>query len=78
MGEVIEFLAREKKACVAAGIASEAIVVDPGLGFGKGIEHNLALMKELPRLAALDSPVLVGISRKSFIGRILHSRADRG
>ncbi len=71
VAEVIEFLVHQKKACLAAGIASEAIVIDPGLGFGKGLAHNLTLMKELPRLAELDSPVLVGMSRKSFIGRIL-------
>jgi dihydropteroate synthase len=69
--EVGEFLAKERAACVAAGVASDAIVLDPGVGFGKGLEHNMTLLKELPRIVALGSPVLVGVSRKSFIGRIL-------
>jgi dihydropteroate synthase len=71
VSEVAEFLTRQRAACVAAGIAPDAIVLDPGVGFGKGLEHNMTLLRELPRLMALGSPVLVGLSRKSFIGRIL-------
>ncbi len=71
VSEVSEFLVRERASCVAAGVARDAIVLDPGVGFGKGLEHNMTLLKELPRLAALGSPLLVGVSRKSFIGRIL-------
>ncbi len=71
VAEVCEFLARQRHVCLQAGIAREAIVLDPGLGFGKGLAHNLTLLKELPRIAALGSPLLVGVSRKSFIGRIL-------
>jgi dihydropteroate synthase len=67
VAEVSQFL-------VGAGVAQDAIVLDPGVGFGKGLEHNMTLLKELPRLAALGSPLLVGVSRKSFIGRVL----DRG
>jgi dihydropteroate synthase len=52
-------------------VAQDAIALDPGVGFGKGLEHNMTLLKELPRLVALGSPLLVGVSRKSFIGRIL-------
>ena len=69
--EVIGFLAQQRAACIEAGIAAEAIAVDPGLGFGKGMTHNLTLLRELPRIAALGAPLLVGVSRKSFIGRIL-------
>ena len=69
--EVCEFLARQRDACVAAGIARDAIVLDPGLGFGEGLAHNMTLLRELPRFAALNVPLLVGVSRKSFIGRIL-------
>jgi len=69
--EVGEFLRLERDCCIAAGIASESIILDPGLGFGKGLEHNMTLLKGLPRLADLGSPLLVGVSRKSFIGRIL-------
>jgi dihydropteroate synthase len=74
MAEVSAFLVAARESCLAAGVAQDAIVLDPGVGFGKGLEHNMTLLKELPRLVALGSPLLVGVSRKSFIGRIL----DRG
>lgn len=74
--EVCEFLVRERDACVAAGIAREAIAFDPGIGFGKGLEHNLTLLRELSRFAALGAPLLLGVSRKSFIGRILGRTVD--
>jgi len=74
--EVCEFLERERDACIDAGIAREAIVLDPGIGFGKGLAHNLTLLKELSRFAALGAPLLVGVSRKSFIGRILGRAVD--
>jgi dihydropteroate synthase len=74
--EVCAFLARERDACIEAGIAREAIVLDPGIGFGKGLAHNLTLLNELPRFAALGTPLLVGVSRKSFIGRILGRGVD--
>ena len=71
VGEVMAFLADERRECVEAGVASDAIVLDPGFGFGKNLEHNLTLLRELPRLAALGAPLLVGVSRKSVIGKIL-------
>jgi dihydropteroate synthase len=71
VGEVCAFLLRERAACLSAGIARESIAFDPGLGFGKGHEHNLALLKNLSHIAALGSPLLVGVSRKSLIGRVL-------
>jgi dihydropteroate synthase len=71
VAEVSEFLTHERDACVRGGIAREAIALDPGLGFGKGLVHNLALLKSLSQFAALGSPLLVGVSRKSFIGRVL-------
>src|ERR1700686_4291118 len=74
--EVCEFLARERAACIDAGIAGEAIALDPGIGFGKGLAHNLMLLRELTRFAALGAPLLVGVSRKSFIGRILGKPVD--
>jgi len=74
VAEVSEFLVQARESCLSAGVAQDAIVLDPGVGFGKGLEHNMTLLKELPRLVALGSPLLVGVSRKSFIGRIL----DRG
>jgi dihydropteroate synthase len=76
VAEVADFLVRERDACIAAGVAREAIVLDPGVGFGKGLAHNLTLLKNLSRLAALGAPLLVGVSRKSFIGKILDRPLD--
>jgi dihydropteroate synthase len=76
VAEVSEFLTRERDACVRTGIARDAIVLDPGLGFGKGLAHNLTLLKSLAHFAALGSPLLVGVSRKSFIGRVLGRAVD--
>jgi dihydropteroate synthase len=68
--DVKHFLSERAKACEAAGIARERIVVDPGFGFGKTVAHNLALLRALPEIAALGYPVLAGLSRKSTIGAI--------
>jgi dihydropteroate synthase len=76
VAEVGEFLVRERDECVRSGIAREAIALDPGLGFGKGLAHNLTLLKSLAHFAALGSPLLVGVSRKSFIGRVLGRAVD--
>ncbi|HII41350.1 MAG TPA: dihydropteroate synthase [Thermoplasmata archaeon] len=70
VGEVTAFLANRISALQAAGVPSEAIAVDPGIGFGKALNHNLALLRGLDVLAALGHPVVVGVSRKSFIGKI--------
>jgi dihydropteroate synthase len=78
VAEVRDFLAARAAACVAAGIAPERIVVDPGFGFGKTTAHNRALLAHLDAIAALGYPVLVGLSRKSSLGRITgESPADR-
>lgn len=69
--EVKEFLRDQIRFAVEAGVDPERIVIDPGIGFGKDLEHNLALLRALPTLADLGRPVLVGPSRKTFIGRIL-------
>ena len=71
VSEVAEFLRARAQLAIAAGIDPAAIVVDPGIGFGKSFEHNLALLRNIPALAALGFPVLVGVSRKAFIGKIL-------
>jgi dihydropteroate synthase len=55
---------------ITAGVAARAIAVDPGIGFGKTLEHNLALLAAIPRLTGLGYPVLVGTSRKAFLGRL--------
>jgi dihydropteroate synthase len=70
VGEVTAFLAARAEAAMAAGVARGRIWLDPGVGFGKTIEHNLALIRELPRIAALGLPVLVGASRKGMIRRL--------
>jgi dihydropteroate synthase len=69
-GEVLGFLVARIGACVRAGLGRELLLVDPGIGFGKTLAHNLTLLRELRRFAALGLPVLVGASRKSFIGRV--------
>ncbi len=69
--EVKAFLAERLAACEAAGIPREQVLLDPGFGFGKTLEHNFALLKQLRELEALGAPLLVGISRKSMIGLIL-------
>ena len=71
VAEVMEFLAHERRECLEAGVASDAIALDPGFGFGKNLEHNLTLLRELPRFAALRGPLLIGVSRKSVVGKIL-------
>jgi dihydropteroate synthase len=68
--EVRRFLAGRVAACQAAGIDRGRICVDPGIGFGKSPEHNLALLAAVDRLADPDLPVLIGVSRKSLVGMI--------
>lgn len=70
--EVRDFLAAQLYEAMDAGVAQDMIVIDPGFGFGKTLEHNLQLLRGLPVLAALGRPVLVGVSRKTFIGKILN------
>ncbi|HSJ48444.1 MAG TPA: dihydropteroate synthase [Gammaproteobacteria bacterium] len=69
--EVRDFLLARAGACEAAGIPSHRILFDPGFGFGKALGHNLRLLRELGRLTATGYPVLVGLSRKSMIGKVL-------
>ena len=68
--EVKQFLHGRVQAWGAAGIARERLVIDPGFGFGKTLEHNLTLLKQLHRLADLEIPVLAGLSRKSMLGTL--------
>lgn len=71
VAEVTAFLADRMAAAVAAGVARERLLVDPGFGFGKNLEHNLTLLRNLPALGILEVPVLAGLSRKSMIPRML-------
>jgi dihydropteroate synthase len=69
--EVFDFLAERIAVCEKAGIARKKIIVDPGFGFGKAYEHNLQLFHELKAFRALRCRLLVGVSRKSFIGKLI-------
>jgi dihydropteroate synthase len=69
--EVHEFLRGRLQACLAAGIETERLAIDPGFGFGKTLEHNLRLLRGLTSLATLGRPVVAGLSRKSMIAKIL-------
>jgi dihydropteroate synthase len=70
VSEVRESLARRTEAAIEAGISPEAVILDPGIGFGKTLEHNLALIENLDAIVDLGFPVLFGASRKSFIGKL--------
>ncbi|WP_232822121.1 dihydropteroate synthase [Salinicola sp. CR57] len=74
---VIEFLRQRVTACAQAGIPRERLLIDPGFGFAKTLEHNLRLLNRLSALEALDLPLLVGMSRKSMIGQALCRPVDQ-
>lgn len=69
--EVQAFLAKRVAVCEQAGIPRQRLLIDPGFGFGKGLEHNLQLLKHLDAFASLGLPMVVGVSRKSLIGAVL-------
>lgn len=77
LGEVYRGLRESIEAAVAAGVARERVIVDPGIGFGKSVEGNLSLLRRLGELRSLGCPVLVGASRKSFIGKLLGIEAPK-
>jgi dihydropteroate synthase len=70
VAEVAQFLAERLAACRDAGIAADRLLVDPGFGFGKTFQHNLTLLRGLPRLTRLGAPLLAGLSRKSMVGTL--------
>jgi len=76
VAEVTSFLAARLKAAEQVGIACERIVLDPGFGFGKRTEHNLTLLNQLSSLQSLGLPLLIGLSRKSVLGKIVGSELD--
>jgi dihydropteroate synthase len=78
LAEVCAFLEARAEAALSAGVARERIWLDPGIGFGKTLEHNLALLSGLPALVALGFPVLLGASRKRFIAAIGPGGEDPG
>ena len=79
VGEVLQFLLKRAKRAEEFGIPKERIVIDPGIGFGKTLEHNLELLRNIDKFVATGYRVLVGTSRKSFIGKITDKNepADR-
>ncbi len=77
VAEVIEFLQQRIDAALSAGIKQQHIIVDPGFGFGKTMQHNLQLLKSLTAFQRLDVPILVGLSRKRMIGTILDKPVDQ-
>jgi dihydropteroate synthase len=73
---VINFLDRRKQQCIVAGIPQDQILLDPGFGFGKTLEHNLSLFSALPEFAKKKHPIVVGVSRKSMIGQIINTEVN--
>lgn len=69
--EIVAFLRDAMDRAVKGGISRDMLIVDPGIGFGKTFDHNLIILRDLPRLSSLERPILLGTSRKAFIGHIL-------
>ncbi|MCG2712117.1 MAG: dihydropteroate synthase [Candidatus Omnitrophica bacterium] len=74
--EIINFLDKAKQKALEAGIPEESIILDPGIGFSKTTEHNLKIINNLSEFKALKSPILIGTSKKSFIGDVLHKQVN--
>ncbi len=75
--EVLEFLEERLAFALAQGVREEQILLDPGIGFGKTVEHNLTLLRHLDRFVALGRPIVLGASRKRFLGAILGAEPDQ-
>jgi dihydropteroate synthase len=76
IGDIYKFLKRAVNSAEDSGVAPDKIIIDPGIGFGKRLEHNLEIINRLREFKSLGKPVLVGVSRKSFIGRILNTEPE--
>ena len=74
--DISRFLAERMEQAIAAGVPEDKIIIDPGVGFGKTVDHNLELVRDLWRLRGLGRPVLLGVSNKSFIGQTLGAEKD--
>jgi dihydropteroate synthase len=74
--EIISFLERRIEYSVNAGIAHDKIIIDPGIGFGKGPKHNAEILRQLDRFKCLNMPIMIGTSRKSFIDKVLDLSGD--
>lgn len=77
VAEVQSFLADRVSACIAAGISPQRIVIDPGVGFGKTLQHNLELLANLEQFHSLNCPLLIGVSRKSMFKALLDASVDQ-
>jgi len=75
VGEVVDFFRQQYECALECGVDSMAIAFDPGIGFGKTVEHNLALLAHLDRLRVENRPIVVGVSRKSSLGKMIGSNA---
>jgi dihydropteroate synthase len=77
VSEIAAFLAARVENAVAAGISRDRLVIDPGIGFGKTVEHNVEILRRLGQIAALGPPVMVGASRKSFLSPVVGGASPR-
>lgn len=76
LAEVKRFLLARVATCESVGVSRERLIIDPGFGFGKALEHNIALFAGLKQFVALDLPVMIGVSRKTMIGELLNAPID--
>ncbi|KAM3109180.1 dihydropteroate synthase [Phormidesmis sp. 146-33] len=72
IGEIYQFLSERLEVAIASGVDRQQIILDPGIGFAKKYAHNLEILRRLPDFQSLNCPILVGVSRKSFIGHLLN------
>ncbi len=77
IADICRYLSERADACVDAGISKKNIIIDPGFGFGKSLENNLSILKEMAQFCAMPYPVLVGISRKSMFGMLLAREVEQ-
>jgi dihydropteroate synthase len=77
ISEIVQYLRESMEIAEKAGVDSEKVIIDPGIGFGKTVDHNLAIIKHLDQFRVLGRPILIGTSRKSFIGKILDLDVDQ-
>ena len=73
VSEIADFFRQQYSRAIVYNIDPMAIAFDPGIGFGKTLEHNLELLAQLERLRAFDRPIVIGVSRKSFLGKLINS-----
>ena len=74
--DIYDFLKERIDCCVSSGIDRKRIIVDPGIGFGKTVEHNLQILKNVRKYKELQADLLIGVSRKSVIGRVLDNKPE--